>query len=658
MSQQNGSQEGGAGSLNDYLQDDKAISNDTHVVTIPVETSGAPLNDSVDSTRTSTSLLSSTVSVCSESNLLVPNKLFTDISSLKTCYIGILKEVYTNIHPKSKTVSDGDILLLTHEQLVDGCKQNKMKADELRRNLVAVLDCVGPVCVPHYQSDTRPKRSPIDLQLINLSKNMETLSSQNQTQFETLKSELEKLTSTVSNYEISLSSSPTILTQTEQLISIPTDTSPPELDLPYINHTVDDFMAQTECDELKGELMDLPFSRERGRLTMKFGEYYSYNGSRGESTVEFPPHLKVLLDKLNDQFVSSDNPLLNSCVVNKYVGPDSYIGSHSDDEKSIHPESHIFTVSIGREATVHFTDIGKSETHQHIAKNGSLYSMSRQSQGCYRHKINKDSSWTGDDVRLSLTFRSVHWRNNNSTIVLGDSNTGGLKFACFGKNSPTDYNGTFGNALPGKKEQAFVVDQIDAAKCVGYNNIVVHCGINDVRKPEIESEEHVRDIYVQLKSKINHITHLNKKARVFVSLLLPTKLDNVNRKVKIFNKLIVDDLCKSFHNRVKCIDSYRKLCDSNGLLARNLSRDFTRDNQPDNLHLNDGGLKLLSVSIKNALFLNKRQGEGTRRSGEGRTGSSDQQPDSEGYAGAVSHPPRRGRRGGYNRRGRGNARRS
>ena len=172
---------------------------------------------------------------------------------------------------------------------------------------------------------------------------------------------------------------------------------------------------------------------------MKFGEHYSYKGSRGESTVEFPPHLKALLDKLNNQFVSSDTPLLNSCVVNKYVGPNSYIASHSDDEKSIHPESHIFTVSIGKEATVHFTDIGKSTTHQHTAKSGSLYSMSRQSQGCYRHKVNKDTSWTVDDFRLSLTFRSVHWRNNNSTIILGDSNTGGLKFAKFGKEtSPYD----------------------------------------------------------------------------------------------------------------------------------------------------------------------------------------------------------------------------
>ena len=132
----------------------------------------------------------------------------------------------------------------------------------LRPHLVALLGCVGSVCVPNYQSDTRPKRSPIDFQVNNLSKNLETLSTQNQVQFETLKSELEKLTSTVSNYENLLSSSPTIAAHTEELISIPTDNTPPELDLPHINHTVDDFISQTECGLLQGELLDLPYSRE------------------------------------------------------------------------------------------------------------------------------------------------------------------------------------------------------------------------------------------------------------------------------------------------------------------------------------------------------------------------------------------------------------
>ena len=121
-----------------------------------------PLNVSVDSTRTSAeSLQSTSISVCSESSLLVPGKLFNDIANLKTCYKGILLEIQSNLQRNAAAaVSDGEILLLTREQLTSGCKHGSMKADALRRNLVDILDFVRPVCIPNYQHDSRPKCSP------------------------------------------------------------------------------------------------------------------------------------------------------------------------------------------------------------------------------------------------------------------------------------------------------------------------------------------------------------------------------------------------------------------------------------------------------------------------------------------------------------------
>ena len=367
--------------------------------------------------------------------------------------------------------------------------------------------------------------------------------------------------------------------------------------------------------------------------------------------------------------MNDDTPALNSCVVNKYVGPASFIPSHSDDEKSIHPESSIFTVSVGKQATVHFKNIISNDNYEHVVNGGSMYSMSRASQGCFKHQINKDSSWTGNDVRLSLTFRSVHWRNNNSTIVLGDSNTGGLKFASFGKSNPThDFNGSFGNALPGKRVAAFVVDQIHADKCIGYNNIVVHCGLNDVRQPDVVSDNDVLAIYTKFKSKINQLIYFNKHAKVFINLLLPTKIADCNKKVKYFNKLIVEDLCRSF-SKLKYIDSNKKFCDINNFLSQSLSREFNRENQPDFIHLNDAGVKLLSVTIKNAIFNSKRRdgSNRTRRSGGGsgggdrggsggRAGSSVEHAD-ETYAEVANRPFRGGRRGGPDYRGRGRGRR-
>ena len=619
---------------------------------------GNSVEESFNAISTATESLQSDISVCSESNLLVPGKLFSDICKPKSCYLSIIQGVYNSVKSSvtdSSDPSETHVLMLTREQLEAGVKQGKMGANTARQYLVDLLELTQPVCVPSYQEDTRPKILPVDSQLHEISANIKSLSSQHSCQFDTLKAELDKLQSTVSNYESMLSQTTT--PNTDQLFEIPTDVSPPDINIPYLEHSIDDFLSEVECNQLMSNLADSPYVKERGRLTLKFGEQYSYNGSRGESVAEIPPYLKAIMDKLNDNYVSQDSPALNSCVVNKYVGPTSFIPSHSDDERSIHPDSNIFTVSVGKEATVHFTSTMNNATHDHVAKNGSMYSMSRQSQGCFKHQVKKDSSWTGNDFRLSLTFRSVHWRNNNSTILMGDSNTGGLKFASFGKSSPShDLNGTFGNALPGKRVPAFVVDEINAEQCVGYNNIVIHCGLNDVRKTDVVSHDDVRAIYIKLKSKINQLSHVNKRARIYVNLLLPTKLYDCNKKIKYFHKLIIDDLCKSF-TRVKYIDSYRKFTDSNGFLSSSLSREFSGDNQPDYLHLNIAGLRVLSVCIKRALFASKRLEGSIPRSGRVGGGAQNmdagesnrrQQGSSSDFRADDSDNPRRGgRRGGY-----------
>ena len=154
--------------------------------------------------------------------------------------------------------------------------------------------------------------------------------------------------------------------------------------------------------------------------------------------------------------------------------------------------------------------------------------------------------------------------------------------------------------------------------------------------------------------------HINKRARVYVDLLLPTKIEDCNRKIKYFNNLIINDLCKSFNSRVKMINVHSKFCNSNGLLSDNLSQELTRDNQPDYLHLNAAGLKLLSSSIKDAIFISKRQRQdgSTMHNGSGGLGSgnSPRQQTGETYAGVVDRPRHRGRGGGRNSRGRGRGR--
>ena len=117
------------------------------------------------------------------------------------------------------------------------------------------------------------------------------------------------------------------------------------------------------------------FVSESGRSVAAFGETYKYNGSRNE-TIELPNPIKTLLDQLNiDQ-----QHKLNSCVVNKYDGPESFIPLHADNERCIDPQSKIFTVSLGEKRLVKFVNTHNGDELSHEANHRSMYSMSRTSQ--------------------------------------------------------------------------------------------------------------------------------------------------------------------------------------------------------------------------------------------------------------------------------------
>ena len=303
-------------------------------------------------------------------------------------------------------------------------------------------------------------------------------------------------------------------------------------------------------------------------------------------------------------------------------------------------------MSLGCDATVCFRHIHSGSLHQQVVKTGSVYAMTRASQDLFKHSIPRNQSLNESDIRFSLTFRSLHWRNNNSTVIIGDSNTGGLKFSKFGSDAPSNHNGTFGNAMPGKRVAAFTVDQLDPLQCIGFNNIVVHCGLNSIRGEDVTTEDQIREVYVDFKTKVSDIVSINKRARVYISTLLPTKCDNINKKVKFFNSLIADDLPKSFTD-IRVINHYSRLSNVAGLLTPGLSQEFNSRGEPDLLHLNAAGLRLLSFSIKNSLFSKKKSQE--RGAVEG-TGGRVQQ-DSRNYSSVASYRGRRGgRRGGSHNR--------
>ena len=274
-----------------------------------------------------------------------------------------------------------------------------------------------------------------------------------------------------------------------------------ELDVTHIDDVTDNFINNDTCDQLISLFEEHDFKWENGHETLSFGESYNYSGSRNPPR-ELPPLLNKIMSDINSSYLDENSAPLNSCLVNKYPDNESFIKEHSDDERSINRNSTICTISIGETRTVNFRNHVNGETHQHTPKSGSMYTMSKLSQELFKHKIDSEDD-KNLKVRYSLTFRSLSWTNDNSTIIFGDSNTKELKFGSGGDNM-------FGKSMPGEKVLSYTIDQINPLQCVGYSNIVIHCGVNDVKENCVESRNDIVSIYNKFVVKVNEIRSVKK----------------------------------------------------------------------------------------------------------------------------------------------------
>ena len=94
-----------------------------------------------------------------------------------------------------------------------------------------------------------------------------------------------------------------------------------------------------------------------------FGAPYKYNGSTSSTENRIiPDKLQPLVNQINclqeekffnkypdSQKYERPPPLVNSLLINRYEGADSYLPKHSDDEETVHPES------IGTQCTVNLS---------------------------------------------------------------------------------------------------------------------------------------------------------------------------------------------------------------------------------------------------------------------------------------------------------------
>ena len=375
-----------------------------------------------------------------------------------------------------------------------------------------------------------------------------------------------------------------------------------------VSDLISGFITENEAEKLTQYLGSCSFKSEKSHTVISYGMPYDYTGAKSATHVPpMPEELKPILDKINElQSEIYHNkypehskmrspppaPVINSCLINRYDGPNSYLPKHSDKEVTIHPESSIFTLSLGQSCAIKFMDEQSHDETSYLCTDRSLYHMTRRSQEVFSHCIEKGSV---ADVRYSLTFRSVDWRNKNSTCLVGDSNTGQL---CFGSCKRS----SFGELMPGQRFWAPKIKDIDPKNCMGYSNVVIMCGINDVKSPDVQCEQRVAELYCNLKSKIKQIRKISPKSHVFVCRLLPTKDVILNKKVVTFNRLIYSDLLRTCSG-VQCVHGFEKFADHRELLAGELSRTFDRGGFPDMLHLNKYGVRILASLIKRSIFL-------------------------------------------------------
>jgi alkylated DNA repair dioxygenase AlkB len=373
--------------------------------------------------------------------------------------------------------------------------------------------------------------------------------------------------------------------------------APPE---PYVKH-VDDGVNEDIQNTLR-DFLELnkdklsPEGSAHTRDTLYFGEYrYRYTGGEHDSTgKDLPVPLAKLLDHVRPH-LSDPSAVINSCLINRYKDGSDCISAHRDDEPTIDPESEIVTVSIGASRVMKFTSNDGSSRDLTLT-NGSVLITSRKAQDFWLHAIEPTEEECGE--RFSFTFRNISKYYLNSTCIVGDSNTRLLNFGTG--------QGSFGKWMPGKRIEAFHIGEIPEPEDIGpYRNIVLHTGVNDIKHRSRKSSQRLGD---ELYYKCKRIMEVYPRCKIYLSLLLPTKLSSLNYRVKELNN-IMQEMSHSHKNVYVLDNDISQYCDKSGVLMSVLGRHDKATGRPldhDALHLGKQGLRLLARAIRsNIVRFNK-----------------------------------------------------
>ena len=162
----------------------------------------------------------------------------------------------------------------------------------------------------------------------------------------------------------------------------------------------------------------------------------------------------------------------------------------------------------------------------------------------------------------------------NTVLIMGDSNTRHVHLE--------------GAVVSQVRIPTYVVDDIDPQKCIGYETVWLHVGVNSLKPCKCRNLTDVREKYNVLE-----ITKVSPPTKVMVSPILPTALRALNHRIVYFNRLLLSN-----RERRHILNFGDFLDVDNGLLDRNF-RSFK--NEFDKIHLGYRGISLLTSLVRSGI---------------------------------------------------------
>ena len=135
---------------------------------------------------------------------------------------------------------------------------------------------------------------------------------------------------------------------------------------------------------------------------------------------------------------------------------------------------------------------------------------------------------------------------------------------------------------------------INPAVCVGYANILLASGTNDLRTEYINNKSQIHQVVDCLRHKVTQIKQLCPTSKITVMPVLPTRLPEMNRNISLYNYTVDVMLHECFPE--VWFPSVHNFLDETSLLSVGLTR------ANDSIHLGNRGIAKFVSTMKQCVY--------------------------------------------------------